>query len=298
MTNVIWQTRKDDVSVLSDETIGQLEFIDKVLLKNVEHTHHFDNKQYKTFINNSIIIYSAPLIEIDGGLRIYLDKYKSLGYKFILFHLSDEFCQHNCYYYPEAEHVFRFHYDYKIKHPNVTVLPLGYTTGYMNKDGVINMSDKRDITTTFIGQVKTDRQEMLNAISGFEKKIIYLTRVWSDPNIMTFDKVIDIYKRVRFVPCPMGNISPETLRLYEALEWGAVPIVKKHNGTDYYKYIFGEHPIPMVENWSEAKDMINKLNTDGLDSLIMKINTWYKKIMNDTSVKVANIINEKLKNNN
>ena len=35
-----------------------------------------------------------------------------------------------------------------------------------------------------------------------------------------------IWKSI-FVPCPRGNSSPDTFRLYEALEAGSIPIVER-----------------------------------------------------------------------
>jgi hypothetical protein len=228
----------------------------------------------------------------------YLNTYKTKGYKYILIHLSNESLQHNCNYYTNAEHVFRFYHDDSIKYSNVTTLPLGFVSGYMNNDNIINLSDKRNISVVFIGQIKADRQLLINNISEINNNFIYLTNQWDDPNLLTFDKVIEIYKRTKFIPCPMGWCNPDSLRFFEALEWGAIPIIKKYNGIDYFKYIFGEHPIPIVNDWNEIPDLINKLDNNKLDELIIKINTWYKNEMKIVSENVANIIKEKLKNNN
>lgn len=293
MINIIWQTRNTNKPVLNDETLGQYEYITKVVLKNVDHKHFFDDKQYKTFLNNSIIVYSAPLSDVDVGLKKYLAKYKELDLKYMLFHLSNESLGHNYYYYSEAAHVFRVHYDVRIKNINVTTLPLGFTTGYMNNEGHVNLSDKRDISTVFIGQTKSDRQTLIDSISDIENSFIHLTKAWGCSTSLSFDKVIDIYKRTRFVPCPMGNISPETLRLFEALEWGCVPVTKIYRGLDYYKYIFGDHPLPLINEWSEMKYLIEKLNSGELDNLILSINVWYRNMMNSVSEKVSGIINKK-----
>ena len=48
-------------------------------------------------------------------------------------------------------------------------------------------------------------------------------------------------------PCPSGNAHPETYRVYEALECGALPIVD----TDYYFAQFGA-PFPMAIGYREA----------------------------------------------
>lgn len=289
MFNVIWQTKQSDRTTLSNETNGQYEYINNVILKDVEYVEYFDNKQYKVFLDNPIIIYSAPLSGIDEGLKVYLEKYNSMNLKYILIHLSNSSLNHNCYYYDWAEHVFRFHYDVKIKRQNVTTLPLGFVSGYMNNEGGVNLSNKRDILATFTGQPKHDRQEVMDIVSGIDNTFVHSTKKWNCPTNLSFDKMIDIYKRTIFVPCPIGNVSPETLRLYEALEWGCIPIVKKYNGIDYYRYIFGEHPLPLVNEWIEMVSLFKKLNNEDLDTLILSINGWYKNIKNLTSKKVEEI---------
>ena len=67
MINLIWQTLN------GEETVGQYEYITKVIFKNVEHINHFDNNKYKIILENSIIIYSCMGSEITNEMRIYLD---------------------------------------------------------------------------------------------------------------------------------------------------------------------------------------------------------------------------------
>lgn len=286
MINVIWQTIKSDKSTLSDETNGQYEYISNVIFKNIEYIECFDNKQYKTFLDNSIIIYSAPLSGIDNGLKIYLEKYNSMGLKYILLHLSNSSFNHNYSYYTLAKHVFRFHYDPSIRLPNVTTLPLGFVTGYMNNTGTINLSDKRDTLAVFIGQPKHDRQFLMDIISDMDNSFVYSTKQWNCSTKLSFDDVIAIYKKTIFVPCPIGNVSQETLRLYEALEWGCIPVVKKYNGIDYYRYIFGEHPLLLVDDWSELPNLVMNLNNESLDALILSTNNWYRGFMESIPKKV------------
>lgn len=54
----------------------------------------------------------------------------------------------------------------------------------------------------------------------------------------------------KIVPCPAGPVTPDTFRLYEALEAGAVPIIlDKHRG--YFEKVFGDNPIRSIEDWDE-----------------------------------------------
>lgn len=63
----------------------------------------------------------------------------------------------------------------------------------------------------------------------------------------------------RVIPCPSGPQSPETFRLYEALEAGCIPIAQRRapaggwpEGFDYWTWRYGSVPFPTVEKWSEA----------------------------------------------
>jgi hypothetical protein len=74
-----------------------------------------------------------------------------------------------------------------------------------------------------------------------------------------------------FVPCPPGNFSYETHRLYEALESGAIPIIED-SSAEYYRLLFGDSlPFPIVADWREAsvlmKDFAGKaiMTSEALD---------------------------------
>lgn len=66
------------------------------------------------------------------------------------------------------------------------------------------------------------------------------------------------------VPCPSGAVIPDTFRLYEALEAGAVPLVDAYDATGgsegYWRFLFGEYPFPLIHSWGEVGDNINFFN--------------------------------------
>jgi hypothetical protein len=57
----------------------------------------------------------------------------------------------------------------------------------------------------------------------------------------------------------MGNVVAETWRLYEALEFGCIPIVEKRWFIDYYRGLFGADPFLRVGSWREAARLMRDL---------------------------------------
>jgi hypothetical protein len=295
MINIIWQTFSSDNQVIHNETLCQFEYITKVLFKNIEFKNYFDNKEYKTVLNNSIIIYSAWNKYIDNEQKEYFNKFKNNGFNYILFHLSNEFLDHYHDYYSDANFVFRFHFDPDIKLSNVFTFPMGFLSGYLNNDNNINLSKDRNLLVTFVGDLKHDRRIMIDNISNIENKFIHCTNTWGASNMLSFKDVIEVYKKTLFVPIPLGyGNRDETCRPYEALEYGCIPILKKVNGVDFYKSVLGEHPLPSVNEWSELKPLMEKLSTEKIDDLIIKIHNWYLNLKDELSKKASDIINKNL----
>lgn len=295
MINIIWQTFSSDNQVIHNETLCQFEYITKVLFKNIEFKNYFDNKEYKTVLNNSIIIYSAWNKYIDNEQKEYFNKFKNNGFNYILFHLSNEFLDHYHDYYSDANFVFRFHFDPDIKLSNVFTFPMGFLSGYLNNDNNINLSKDRNLMVTFVGDLKHDRRIMIDNISNIENKFIHCTNTWGASNMLSFKDVIEVYKKTLFVPIPLGyGNRDETCRPYEALEYGCIPILKKVNGVDFYKSVLGEHSLPSVNEWSELKPLMEKLSTEKIDDLIIKIHNWYLNLKDELSKKASDIINKNL----
>jgi hypothetical protein len=86
----------------------------------------------------------------------------------------------------------------------------------------------------------------------------------------------------------MGNVQVESFRLYEALEAGSIPIVEKRWTLDYFRLLLGEHPIPTVRSWAEARDLVKRLaaDPDGLNALQDRCLSWwdaYKRAYRDAA---------------
>jgi hypothetical protein len=96
-----------------------------------------------------------------------------------------------------------------------------------------------------------------------------------------------------FAPCPAGN-SPETIRLYDALESGAIPITLEHEfirSTDALAAI-GDIPFPVLNSWDELPGFLSgmklKLKNDPglINALQSKCIVWWSDYKNFISNKI------------
>lgn len=81
-----------------------------------------------------------------------------------------------------------------------------------------------------------------------------------------------------FAPCPMEGTHIESARIYDALERGAIPIVERRRRLDYMGMLLGDHPLPTVETWGQAPDLIVPLLQDrkALAERQRQVVTWWK----------------------
>jgi hypothetical protein len=72
--------------------------------------------------------------------------------------------------------------------------------------------------------------------------------------------------RAKIVPCPSGPFSPDACRPWEALEAGAIPILDdlspQRREPGFWRYALGEHPLPVVTDWSTLPGVIEELKLD------------------------------------
>ena len=62
--------------------------------------------------------------------------------------------------------------------------------------------------------------------------------------------------KAKLAPCPSGAVSPDSFRVWEALEAGAIPVVDTVSPTDgvtdYWTRVLGEVPFPIITDWSQV----------------------------------------------
>lgn len=138
------------------------------------------------------------------------------------------------------------------KHKNVDgYLPIGYTprTRELVKK---NSMDTKSTDWFFAGQVTHgDRQRVMDKLVGVPNGRSVGTSGFAKG--LDYEEYMEHMCRSKVVPCPAGNVSPDSFRLYEALEAGCIPLV---TNKPFWEMLFGEFPMPVLQSWDELPDAI------------------------------------------
>jgi hypothetical protein len=194
--------------------------------------------------------------------------------------LSDEFHQENLYNYNslgyECELFLRnYHHQYYNYTSNTIIFPLGYT----NKCKTLTSIKKYD--WSFIGTIKSDREEMINIFSQLPNHYIHTN--------LSKEKMCEIYSQSYFVPCGRGNSSLDCFRLYEASMNGAIPVVvgSKQEINCTFKYE-NNPPWIFAETWEDAVQKCKfMLGTKVDNNLVL---TWWNERIKDIKKKVLEVL--------
>ena len=146
------------------------------------------------------------------------------------------------------------------------------------------------MSSNFIGQLKSDRQELYDVVRKYNS-FLHTTNSWNCTTSLSVDEVSAIYQLTKFVPCPMGWIHPDSFRICECLENGSVPVVKRYEGKDYFENIFKYHPFPVVDDWSEIELLISNYSDFEYQELRKKCIFYY---LSQKEI-ISNYIYQKLK---
>jgi hypothetical protein len=161
-------------------------------------------------------------------------------------------------------------------------LPNGYRAGsrqILSKIG----SSNRVLDFSFIGQVNHPRRQeccdtaeslssrypnRLIGTDGFGKEAI---DQWGYLGILT---------ETRIALCPSGVETPDTFRLYEALEAGCLPIVdafaSKNQDWGFWGYLFKDGvPFPVIPYWDELPNLLPELLKEWPHNA-NKVSAWWQ----------------------
>jgi hypothetical protein len=196
----------------------------------------------------------------------------------VLFHISDEWYLDRLEPYRCFAHVIRSYYHPVLNRQGVTQIPLG-PSRFLNADQEIKPAADRRFIWSFAGNLSSTRRTLVQTLTGVVPNHVHITgsrgqsNTWLGP-----EEYLKLLGDSVFVPCPMGNVNLDSFRLYEALDCGAIPIVERRPWLDYFTDLFGPHPLPSVNNWTQARSLVNSLVSDPvrLKDKQVEIQNWWR----------------------
>lgn len=187
---------------------------------------------------------------------------------------------------PEKNIVNWFCQNVDVDEPTVTPLPISVENTYVFKPEqkqqyMVDLRDaglKKEIAVFICYNPETNPGERKPPLKLFEDKP-WATICSGYNNVDLYKPYFDKMARHQFVLCPEGN-GMDTIRTWEALYLGCIPIVKPRVFTEWYA---GRLPIIIVNDWKEVtvKLLINKLQE--FDSIkhdwnVLKMSYWKNEI--------------------
>ena len=290
--NIVWRRQ-----VL--ETVLESSFIRSVLLSKINRPQRWIAIEE----SDELPMMDDLLVVSFGDPVSYFKSLKDRGYKNIgFFQVGDERGDKGCASYLFADYVLRnYHFpDVMAEKPDrISWVPNGWARGVgpvVNGDHL--SFSERAISTFFSGFIGQGEDKILDRIM--------MLKVVKDNELEALIAITSGFGQglgpaayaahmgnTRYSLTPSGR-SPETIRFYDALELGAVPIVIDGNWLHAKDGlgVLGRPPIVILSNWAElpmflkSKPDLNAAEKQRLDCV-----QWWCKIKEHYATKVAKLIN-------
>jgi len=244
---------------------GPLEtwFIQNILFSGAPYALGFDSMK----ISSEVVVY------LECGSIDYevLKQIRMAGKRIILYQMGDELGQADLSRYREFDFVIRNYYRSDVFENvafdnKVIWVPNGFRTGVGPRARAhIKSAGQRQGFAAFLGWIsnpnsyKNERIDFAKAAlaCGDQLYVLPARNFAGGYNVGLYSAIMEDNI---FAPCPSGN-SPETIRLYDVLELGCIPIMLKHEFLFSNKALAAIGPVPFVflDSWSELPDFFKKV---------------------------------------
>jgi hypothetical protein len=254
---------------------------------------------------NTLVIY----LELGKVNLDLIRTIKSSGNNVILYHMGDELANNNIDAYLECDFIIRNYYFSHIQNDprfagKISWAPNGYRTGVGPRAAshLKNATD-RGCIAAFLGWLNNS-----NSYQNERNAFVEVAKVCGEnlfilaSNGFSGGYNVGLYSAVMedsiFAPCPAGN-SPETIRLYDALELGCIPISLQHTflTSDDALAAIGPVPFPIIASWDELPSFLDRMksvalsNPDEIASLQAKTIDWWSSYKEFIQNKISSSIN-------
>jgi hypothetical protein len=258
---------------------------------------HVTDTKHQVVQDNSILLDAF----IDCHDPAYYAQFR--GRNAFLVHFLDETYEGSYELYNNFRGVLRCFWSNTFNSSRVMKMPLGYCSGVSRSGRPIQRASARKYLWSFVGEVnKSSRPDMARALASAEPHFLCATdQPRGLATLKSFDgrsqslepsEFSDLLFDSVFSPCPMGNVNLECFRVYEALECGSIPIIEKRWTLDYFRNLLGDHPLPTVRSWPEARRMIGRMvdNPAQIDALQQRCISWWENYKQEYSANVGEFL--------
>jgi hypothetical protein len=193
--------------------------------------------------------------------------------------------------YPECDLVVRNYYFSSIfndKSDKILWAPNGFRTGVGPREkSVLKKAAQRQCLASFLGWINNaasynnERATFAGpaATCGENLYVMPSNGFASGYNVGLYSAIMEDSV---FAPCPSGN-NPETIRLYDALELGCIPVSLPHEFLSSPKALamIGPVPFPILSSWSELPGFLEEMqlkrvsNPNEIESLQQRCIGWW-----------------------
>ncbi|MGH9210642.1 MAG: hypothetical protein ACRD2C_08155 [Acidimicrobiales bacterium] len=222
-----------------------------------------DDPERKVVLPDSIVVSDRPDLLRNKYLAA-VRRHGTVG----LLHISDHHYRCGLEAYRSFGFVWRTYYHSGLSDWAVRQLPLGpelvADVSIEPTPAALRPPGGRLYTWSFVGSLAGRRAGMIEAFRLVDGGQEHSTAASSGPDSPWPDPaaVLELLGESVFVPCAAEGVQLESSRIYEALEMGAIPIVERRRRFDYFRELFGEHPLPTVRSWAEAPALVRGLLAD------------------------------------
>lgn len=284
-------------AIWQSETPHEREWVDEIFGPYL--SGHVTDGKHELVLDNAILI-DAFVHCFD---QAYYARFRGLNAYLVQF--LDENFDGGYDRYENFRGVFRGHWSSVFNANYVRKMPLGYCNGVPKREQFTPASERRYVWS-FAGHVdKSSRPEMADELARVEPHFLFssspipgFVSPVSTPEhkrLLAPSAYYDLLFDSTFSPCPMGNVNLECFRVYEALECGSIPIVEKRLTMDYFRTLLGDHPIPAVGSWREARHLIGSLlrEPESLNALQDKCVRWWRNYKKEYSASAGRFLAER-----
>lgn len=152
----------------------------------------------------------------------------------------------------------------KIKHPNSKIWVQSPTLndkadrligfGWPSTD-ILSFEQKelkeRPYDFSFSGNVNNFfRRECVQRLEKLPKTIVKVSGGFGQG--LPYNEYLQLLSETKFAACPSAISTPDSFRIYEALEMGCVPVLDRA-GAEYFQHVWGACPLMAMSDWAGLK---------------------------------------------